>query len=334
MSRSTNVAVGLAVALCVLPLAASERASAQMPAAALSANTIVTLGTTAGPMPRKGHAQAANLLVVNGTLYLIDAGDNVTRRIVQSGYDFRKVSKIFITHDHSDHTLGLPALLVDQWEYNRREPVDIYGPPGTNAVVQGALDFASVNADIRYSEGKTTPMNSIFHGHDVPPGPVYSDANVTVTAVENTHFNFKPGSPAFGKYKSFSYRFQTPKGVVVFTGDTGVSDAVTTLAKGADVLVSEVLSVDDLITLYKSNGVWQAKTAEEQVGFVRHLKEEHLTPQDVGTMASKAAVKTVILTHMGQTLDPNDTYARYADEVHRYYHGNVLIASDLKTFPL
>ena len=67
---------------------------------------LITLGTAGGPQPRKDRAQASNLLVVNGTLYLIDAGDSVTRRIVQAGYDFRKIGKIFITHPHSDHTAG------------------------------------------------------------------------------------------------------------------------------------------------------------------------------------------------------------------------------------
>jgi ribonuclease BN (tRNA processing enzyme) len=323
----------LAAFVIALPLAAGAAPLPPTPATVIP-NAIVTLGTTAGPNPRRGRAQASNLLSIDGTLYLIDAGDNATRRVVQSGYDFRKIGTVFITHDHSDHTLGLPTLMVDQWEFQRRDVVDIYGPPGTAAVVQGALQFAAVNADIRYSEGKTTPMASIFKAHEVQPGPVFSDSHVTVTAVENTHFHFQPGTPPYGKYKSYSYRFNTTHGSIVFTGDTGPSDAVIGLAKGADILVSEILSTDDLIALYTSNGVWQAKTPEEQAGFLRHMHEEHLTPQDVGVMATKAGVKTVIVTHMGPTLDPNDTYERYVREVGKYFSGKVLIASDLKVFPL
>jgi hypothetical protein len=63
-----------------------------------TATTLITLGTRGGPLPTKDRAQSSNLLVVNGTLYLIDAGDGVTRRIVQAGYDFRKIGKVFITH--------------------------------------------------------------------------------------------------------------------------------------------------------------------------------------------------------------------------------------------
>src|SRR5579872_5403070 len=75
--------------------------------AAENGTKLITLGTGGGPLPRKDRAQSSNLLIVNGTLYLIDAGGSVTQRIVQSGNNFRKVDKIFITHVHSDHSAGL-----------------------------------------------------------------------------------------------------------------------------------------------------------------------------------------------------------------------------------
>jgi hypothetical protein len=114
-----------------------------------------------------------------------------------------------------------------------------------------------------------------------------------VTAVENTHFRFEPGTPPYGKYKSFSYRFDTLDRSFLFTGDTGWSDAVIDLAKGADVLVTEVTSTDDVIGLMKRNGAWQAKTESEQEGWLRHMHEEHVTPEEVGRFAAQAGVKTV-----------------------------------------
>src|SRR6202789_1849166 len=107
--------------------------------AAQAETTLVTLGTAGGPLPRPDRAQSSNLLIVNDTLYLIDAGGGVTGRIVQSGNNFRKVSKIFITHAHSDHTAGLATLLVSQWE-QQAEPADIYGS-GVEALVKGAIDY-------------------------------------------------------------------------------------------------------------------------------------------------------------------------------------------------
>jgi len=179
----------LAIVAALAMTAASDRALAQNGSAA-TGTTLITLGTRGGPLPTKDRAQSSNLLVVNGTLYLVDAGGGVTGRIAQSGYDFRKVGKIFITHPHSDHTAGLATLMVSQWEYQRAEPTDIYGG-GVAALVKGALDYLTPNAEIRWAEGKRRPMADTFHGHDVEPGLVYQDANVKVTAVENTHFHFQ-----------------------------------------------------------------------------------------------------------------------------------------------
>lgn len=306
----------------------ANKAKTQPPAVG---TLVITLGTAGGPLPRKDRAQSSNLLVVNGTLYLIDAGGGVTGRIVQSGYDFRQVGKVFITHPHSDHTAGLATFLVSEWEYQRRDPVDIYGG-GVETLVKGAIAYLTPNAEIRWVEGKKTLMADLFHGHDVEPGVIYQDANVKVTAVENTHFHFPAGSPPYGKYKSYSYRFETPGRVVVFTGDTGPSDAVTTLAKGADVLVTEVGLPDDVIEVLKRTGNWQAKTPEEQEAFIRHMKEEHVTPEDVGKMAAKAGVKTVVMTHLGPTVDPEDDYQRYIDEAKKYFSGLIVLAKDLMQF--
>ena len=328
LALSTTVLVCLGVAIPGAAFLQTDKAKAQAPAIG---TRVITLGTAGGPLPRKDRAQSSNLLVVNGTLYLIDAGDGVTRRIVQAGYDFRQIGKVFITHPHSDHTAGLATLLVSEWEYQRRDPVDVYGG-GVEALVRGAINYLTANAEIRWAEGKKTPMADIFHGHDVAPGLVYQDANVKVTAVENTHFHFPQGSPPYGKYKSYSYRFDAPRRVVVFTGDTGPSAALTELAKDADILVTEVSSTDDVVEVFKRNGVWQTKTPAEQEGFIRHMNEEHVTPEDVGKMAAKAGVKTVVMTHLGPRVDPNDDYQRYVDEVKKYFSGRIVLAKDLMQF--
>src|SRR5580698_7600215 len=101
----------------LLAVTAGLAAIGSLPGAARAETTLITLGTAGGPLPRADRAQSSNLLIVNGTLYLIDAGDGVTRRIVEAGYDFRKAGKIFITHAHSDHDNGLATLLNSEWEY-------------------------------------------------------------------------------------------------------------------------------------------------------------------------------------------------------------------------
>ncbi|MGB6662993.1 MAG: MBL fold metallo-hydrolase [Xanthobacteraceae bacterium] len=196
MKASTSILLAVTASLAIST--AGILLPTQRDAARADEGTIlITLGTAGGPLPRKDRAQSSNLLVVNGTPYLIDAGGSVTSRIVQSGNDFRKVKKIFITHPHSDHSAGLATLMVSQWEYQATEPTDIYGG-GVEALVNGALEYLKPNADIRWAEGKKRPMADSFHGHDVGPGVVYQDANVKVTAVENTQLNSSPVRPLTG----------------------------------------------------------------------------------------------------------------------------------------
>ena len=316
------------IALGILPLSQANGEPAQ----AQTGTRLITLGTRGGPIPAKDRAQSSNLLIVNGTYYLIDAGDGVLRRVTQAGANFRQVGKIFITHGHDDHTAGLGALMSVAWDFQRHDPIDVYGPPGTAALVKGAIQYFTVNAEIRWAEGRRTPLGDVFVGHDVAPGLIYQDQNIKVTAVENTHFHIPEGSPYHGKYKSYAYRFQTPDRVIVFTGDTGPSDAVTELARDADTLVSEVGSSEDVKQVFIKNGTWQGMTPEQQAALMRHEVEEHLTPDAVGKMAARAHVKTVVLTHLLPTVNEHDDYQRYVPEVKKFFSGQVVVAKDLMEF--
>jgi ribonuclease BN (tRNA processing enzyme) len=289
---------------------------------------IITLGTKNGPFPEAGRAQSSNLLVVNGSQYIIDAGDGVTRRLARLRANFRNIDNIFITHPHSDHTGGLGALMTAIYDTNRRNLVNIYGPPGTAASVQGLLQFLAVSSEIRISDGThTVPASKVFSGHDAGVGTIFRDANVTVRAVENSHFHFPSGSPGYGKYKSYAYRFDAADRSVVFTGDTGPSEAVVELAKGADVLISELTNpVNDFKAQQIESGRWQQWTTEEQEALLRHHVEEHLLPDEVGKLAARANVKVVVLTHL------NDNYLRHVEEVKKYFAGQVLIAKDMMEF--
>jgi len=321
------IGAALVVTACIGQVAPSLKIPGATPGTRL-----ITLGTGGGPLPTKDRAQSSNLLIVNGARYLIDAGDNVTRRIVQSGSDFRQVGKVFITHPHSDHTMGLATLMVSAWEFQRLEPIDIYGPPGIEALVNGALQYLTVNAEIRWAEGKISPMAGLFRVHEVRPGLVFHDNNVSVTAVENTHFHFPVGSPPYGKYKSYSYRFETPDRVVVFMGDSGPSEAVIELARGADLLVTEGVLVDDVVEALKRNGSWQAKTPGAQKSWMVHLTEEHITPEESGKIAEKARVKTLVMSHLPPTVHPDDDFQRYIDAAKRYFSGRIVVAKDLMEF--
>jgi ribonuclease BN (tRNA processing enzyme) len=293
---------------------------------------VITLGTRAGPVPGAHRAQSSNLLIVNGVYYVVDAGDGVARRLAKAPVNMREIGTIFITHHHDDHTGGLGLLLSQIWDLNRTQPINVYGPPGTEALVQAAVQYFKESSEIRIADGgRTVPIAKVFFGHDVGPGMVYRDSNITVTAIENTHYAFHNGGKGDDKHKSYSYRFETPDRIVVFTGDTGLFDDLVDLTKKADLLVSEANSVEVRKQILIDSGQWQAMSSQEQSRIMEQAAKGHLSPQDVGELAARAGVKTIVLTHL-TPLPSGDDYSAWAEEVRKHFSGEVLIAKDLMEF--
>ena len=104
-------------------------------------SSLVTLGTAAGPSLRRDRAQSSNLITVNGTHYVVDAGDGVARRLAKAGIDVREIGMIFITHHHDDHTAGLGTLMSLAWDRQRTKPINVYGPPRTEELVSRRAVF-------------------------------------------------------------------------------------------------------------------------------------------------------------------------------------------------
>jgi ribonuclease BN (tRNA processing enzyme) len=240
-------------------------------------------------------------------------------------------SELFFTHHHDDHTAGLGTLMSLAWDRQRTKPIHVYGPPKTEELVKAAVQYFSISAEIRIADGgRSVPIAQVFFGHDVGTGMIYQDANIKVTAVENSHFAFHKG-PAAGKHKSYAYRVETPDRVIVFTGDTGFSDAVTELAKGADLLVTETSSCEDRKQAMIKDGRWQAMTPAEQEGIMQQATQGHMSLEDIGKMAGSAEVKTVVLSHLTQRVGSDD-YTPWAEEVKKHFSGQVLVAKDLMEF--
>lgn len=298
------------------------------PAPKASGVRVVTLGTQGGPVPRAHRAQSANLLVINGIHYLIDAGDGVSRRLAKAGVNLRDIGIIFLTHLHDDHMAGLGTLLSGAWDMNRTDPIRVYGPTRTALVVRAAIDYFTPNAEIRIADGgRSKPISEVFFGYDISEGVIYQDENVSVTAVENTHFAFHEEP----KHKSFSYRFDSADRSIVFTGDTGPCEAVIELSQGADLLVCEVNSARDRMSQMMSDGRWEHMNRSERDGIVRQAERGHLTPEHVGRLAAKSHLAEVVLTHL--TYRPNDeSFDPWVAEIQQHYPGRVRVATDLSEY--
>jgi ribonuclease BN (tRNA processing enzyme) len=334
---------GISTIGCVLTviLAGSGLAAAAEPspgdAAAISkealhATRLILLGTAGGSAVSLVRSEPASLLVVHGKPYLIDVGAGVTYQLVKAGYQPASVHQVFITHHHADHDAGLEPLMSLQWSRRGLEaldsvPVDIYGPPATQFMVHAILDSIGVTERIWHAGvDQLRPAAPMFQAHDIDQdGLVYRDDLVRVTAVENSHFSFPSSGPS-GKDRSLAYRFDTPEGSVVFTGDTGPSRAVEHLAQDADVLVSEVFAPPADYANY-------VPKTEIEKQMALHMAREHLTPEEVGRLASAAHAKMVILTHFvpGNSIEDMSIFTA---GVKRQFAGPVIAGKDLFEYDL
>ena len=328
----------VAGALAALPLLLrpvplwGQRPAAEPPPGA----QILFLGTAAGPPLRADRSEPAALLIVDGRRYLIDCGIGTARRLVKAGVPSEAIGTIFLTHLHADHTLGLADVLAN--DFQRKDAADaadtitIYGPPQTKALVDAAYRYISIPYRVFAAEGGGphggVPATSPFAVHEIHEGVVYQDDKIRVEAVENTHYALMPQT-ARADMKSYAYRFETPYGTIVFTGDTGPSDAVARLAVGADVLVSEVENSATIGLFVDSMAQRNHWSPERRNAFEAHLTEEHLDISDVGKMAAKAGVKEVLLYHWSPT-NP----AAYVTGVAKYFSGPVFGTEDLQRYCL
>jgi ribonuclease BN (tRNA processing enzyme) len=137
------------------------------------------------------------------------------------------------------------------------------------------------------------------------------------------------GKQSFGEVKSYAYRFETPDRTIVFTGDTGPSDAVADLALGADILVSEVINID-LVTAFLKK-TFNA-TDQHLQPLTEHMKTEHLIPNEVGKLAAKAGVKLLVLSHRAPSEDSERSWGPYINDVSQFYKGPVVAGQDLDQF--
>lgn len=298
--------------------------------------TLIMLGTQGGPRHTRARSQPANAIIVNGQPYLIDAGNGVGRQLVLAGISPFRIHQIFITHHHDDHNADLGTLMGLVWSIGVPRPITVFGPVGTGAFIAGFEQMFAVNERIRRADFpgfyKIAPHDFFLYaeiGAASKPKLVYKDQNVQVDAVENCHFHgSKPGGAAYGETASYAYRFRTADKTIVISGDTGPCEALVEFARGADILVHEVINVDLLVAAMRASGQMSPDAIRDQM---RHMEEDHTSPEGVGKLAARAGVRMVVLTHLipGDESDPSTAYS---DGVSRHFTGKVVVASDLARY--
>jgi ribonuclease BN (tRNA processing enzyme) len=296
--------------------------------AAAPAVKVITLGTGGGPLTRLQRAESSNALIIGDVVYVIDCGDRCMLQLAAAHIAPDTIRAIFFTHYHQDHVGGLAPLLGIRWMTNVPGVLKLIGPPGLEQIVKGYRTAVQPSVDAGF--GQTPDPIAGIEVHEVGTGVVYQDDAIKVLAVENDHYRSPVANPANAP-KSYSYRFESPAGAVVFTGDTGPSPAVTHLAKGADLLVSEVIDLQGTIRLVDKTSAGKL-SPQVRDNVVRHLTDDHLLPGQVGEMAKEAGVKQVVLSHLSPGDDNEDAEAVYGRGVRAVFKGSVSVAKDLQTF--
>lgn len=274
---------------------------------------LILLGTGGGPRPRKASSASAQVIVANGTPYVIDCGDGVARQLVFAGVSLDALRHVFITHHHSDHNADYGNLIWLAWAAGLRSRVDAWGPPPLDKMTRLFFEMNAADIDARIANEGRVPLAPLVHAHELTEGGlVMKDDNVTVTSALVDH---PPMVPAF------AYRFDADDRSIVISGDTARSDNVVKLARNADVLVHSALyvpAVDRMVA---------------RVGNATALKESIIAHQtsaeDAGRVAEAAGVKTLVLSHLVPPDDPEVTEQMWLGAARAHFRGKVIVARDL-----
>lgn len=277
---------------------------------------VVVLGTGT-PRPDPDRSGPALAVVVNGSAYLVDFGPGVVRRaalaVQEKHIDAlqpRNLKIAFVTHLHSDHTAGLSDLFLTPAVMGRGAPLELYGPPGLASMAH--------HIEQAYAEDVAVRTQGLEHGnaaaykinvHEISPGVVYHDANVTVTAFPVRHGSWR---------YAYGYRFDAAGRSIVISGDTGPNDSVAKACHGCDLLFHEVYSLK-----------W---FRESQPDWQKYLSSFHVSTAQLAAIANAAKPKQLVLYHQMFSVG-DDPDAILLEEIRKAgYTGAVASAHDLSVY--
>lgn len=311
----------LRVLISTVGLVTAITAAAQPAAISKPITKVILLGT-GNPAADPDRSGPATAIVVNDTPYLVDFGPGVVRRakaaVIERGITALEPTNLriaFVTHLHSDHTVGYPDLIFSPWTLGRRVPIDVYGPAGIVAMTSHLMEAYRVDIETRTNADGNQhdfPDGHQVNAHEIRAGVVYKDANVTVTAFATKH-----------AMESYGYRFDTADRSIVISGDTNPTQATIDACRGCDVLIHEVNTLE---ALSKRDARFQAFAAKY-----------HTSTEQLAVLATKAKPRLLVLYHHSIALRPGvaantstpDTLFR---EMSARYSGQFVIGRDLDVY--
>lgn len=238
------------------------------------------LGTGAALVdPDRGHSGI--VLTVEGRHYLLDIGHGTTRQLVRANIDPSTVNHVFISHLHFDHIEDTAFFVISTWMSNRGTKPLIYGPPGTKRFVAHLLEDGAFQADIRaraqYRQRADTIEMVRPDVREFAPGLIFEDGVVKVFADYVEHIPSEI-------LHCFGFRIEAGGTVIAFSGDTSPCESMVRLAQGADLLIHECTFPEEALEFRKKTNIGTYA---------------HTSPTELGKLATRAGVKSLVATHFG-----------------------------------
>jgi len=273
---------------------------------------LILLGTgTPFADPTKSGPSLA--IVVNNTSYIVDCGPGVVRRAAEASklgfpsLEAAQLKTLFITHLHSDHTIGLADIILTPAVLDRNAPIRIYGPVGSKKMTDDLMSAYKEDIAIRINGlEKGDAIAYQVYTNEIKEGQIYKDSNLTVTAFNVQHGQWD---------NAFGFVFQTKDKKIVISGDCTYSENLIKYAKDCDILVHEVYSDAGL---KKRTQRWQD-----------YHSTFHTSTYQLADIANQVKPKLLILNHQ---LTFGTSLQSLLDELKSKYAGPVVNGADLDVF--
>ena len=285
-----------------------------------SSNKLILLGTGGGPKIWAARSQPSSALALGENIYIVDAGDGATNQLAMSGINPLSIKAVFITHNHSDHVAGFGNLLLRAWQSGHNGPIKCFGPSPLVRMAKSYRAYMNWDIQLRVRDEGRPDLKSVIDVQELSKiNPFFTDEKVIVSYIKVPHGAAEP---------SFAYRFDFCSKSIVFSGDTSRSEALAEFAKGADILVHEVLNRDGVDAIVR-------RTYPGNESFRKHILESHTSMHEVGEIATKAGVGILVLNHFVPTGSAElDKPEVWIEGVSQTYKGSIIVGEDLQEIPL
>ena len=268
----------------------------------------ITLLGTGNPIPDANRAGPATLLQSEGTNILVDCGRGVLQRLVAAGVLPMMLNGVLITHLHSDHITDLNDVITTHWVMTQEPtPLDIFGPPGTAAVVAHILGSLAPDISYRLAHHGDLNWEPVVNVIEVEPGEVHPVGGATVTVGRTNHF---PVEPAVG------FRIEQYGVSVAIAGDSVPCDGLDALCAGADAYVQTVIR-EDLVRMIP-------------LPRFQDILDYHSSVEQAAQTAARASVGTLVLTHYVPA-PFGDQLSEWVELARPHFSGEIVVGDDLTT---